>query len=91
MARRDRRLYPSVYPAADPAGSVIGAMQAGMLGDAVVRLSESTAPRGFTGGHLEPQVFVRAGAPPNDPDTIELAPIQLNTRRALNRARGQAN
>lgn len=62
-------------------------MQSSMLGDPVIRLSSTTGRRTFTGGGLQPQRFVRPVGF-NDPDELELAPMRINARRALNRTRG---
>lgn len=51
-----------------------------------------TGRKGFTGGGIQPQKFVRASgaAPmPNDPEALS-APMAGNARRALNRGRGRA-
>lgn len=78
-----------------PAQRAFDAINRGVLSslqeDPGLRLAETTMrPAGtFTGGGLIVQRFLRA-AGPNDDASLELAPVQINARRALSRNRGSA-
>lgn len=63
-----------------------------MLEDPAMRLAETTSRpggRSYTGGDLIVQHFLQPPAGPNDELSLELAPVQINARRAVNRTRGR--
>jgi len=74
-----------------PVRSITRGLLASLQEDPGLRLAETTArPAGtFTGGGLVVQRFLRPPTGPNDPGSIEMAPVSVNARRALNRMRGR--
>lgn len=60
-----------------------------MLEDPAKRLAQTTGRRTYSGGELVAQTFLRPPAAPNDVASLELAPVYMNARRAVNNTRGR--
>lgn len=83
MAQLGRHLPPQgIFKA------LIGGLQTSLMEDPALRLAEPTGRRTYGGGELNVQTFLRATGGPNSPETLQGAPLSINSRRALNRGRG---
>lgn len=70
------------------AAVLINSLQGSVRGDPALRTIGTTGRKIFGGGALMPQRFVRPPQP-NDAAALQDVGQAINTRRALNRARGR--
>jgi hypothetical protein len=70
------------------ASALVLDLQQSLQGEPALRAARTTGRKIFGGGGLMPQRFVRPPQP-NDASSIASVAQSMNTRRALNRARGR--
>jgi hypothetical protein len=93
IARRNPPASPGVFtgnplPPQSPGESATGAWQSTLAEDAGLRVAYTTGRRLWFSGLLENVQRFLSPAWPNSPENLEVAAVQINSRRALSRFRG---